>query len=52
MEIHESIFELEICELDEDMWPKKLTFTLFEKYFFVRRLEMGYDLLSEPIYKE
>jgi len=47
-----SIFELEICELDEDMWPKKLTFTLFEKYFFVRRLEMGYDLLSEPIYKE
>ncbi len=47
-----SIFELEICELDEDMWPKKLTFTLFEKYFFVRRLEMGYDLVSEPIYKE
>lgn len=47
-----SIFELEICELDEDMWPKKLTFTLFEKYFSVRRLEMGYDLLSEPIYKE
>ncbi len=47
-----TIFELEICELDEDMWPKKLTFTLFEKYFSVRRLEMGYDLLSEPIYKE
>lgn len=47
-----SIFELEICELDEDIRPKKLTFTLFEKYFFVRRLEMGYDLVSEPIYKE
>ncbi len=45
------IFELELSNMDEDKRPKKLTITLFEKFFTVKRIELGYDLLSEPIFK-
>lgn len=49
---YKDIFEMEILNIAEQYRPKKLTFSLFEKWFEVERIELPYDMVSEPVYKE
>jgi len=49
---YKDIFEMEIQNIATQNQPKKLTFSLFEKWFDVERIELPYDMVSEPVYKE
>ena len=51
---HKAIFEWELWSwyTDEDMWPEKLTPSVFRKWFDVEIYEMVIDLLGKHIMRE